>query len=389
MEKRIYTKQQLLLRSILSASIAIATVAIYVAFGFFFDVFAEITPILLLPFITIPLVWAKKKTVKKTVTAIVSVVLTAIAIGASVGVGIIATSEPAYGIKPMSGDVETYEYSRTFMMDRYNINQKVCIYVWIPDNYTKEKSYPVMYVLDGDNKFNYAAVKAAEFSKNGEGDVIIVGIGYGYWNSAFARGGVIWQDEKHIKGRWRDFCFADDTEIGYLGDPMGGKYKRGKEYSDFVTNTLVKDIRTRYNTDDRNSTLFGHSLGGGLAAYFLTQYDPALGEQNPFTNFIIVDNAFLGYYNTRFHDLEEAMAANKNAAHTTLNIYRIWGGEVNPSENIIQYNLYDAINKENWENVNNFLYIPEGADHSESATVATDNALQMILGYQFGYQTSI
>ena len=383
-------KKQIVLRSVLSAGIVLISIAAYFAFGFFFDVFLECIPLLFIPLVTLPFVWLSKKILGKVLAIVLTCVFTLLSIGAAVGVGVVATSKPAYGIKPECGTVLSYTYSKDFMESNYDINQKTVIDVWLPENYSSYKKYPVLYVLDGDMLFNYAAVKAAQSCARGEGDVIVVGIGYGYWNSTFARGGIVWQDTEHLRGRWRDFTFADDTEPGYMpGTIMGGSTKRGKEYTDFIVNTVVKDIREKYSTDDTNSTIFGHSLGGGLAAYFATQYEPVKGEDNPFSNFVIVDNGYVDYYNRHFADLEEAMTANEGKTHCEVNVYRIWGGAVNPPANEEQFGLYEQIAEKNWEGINSYFYLPEGANHSDTQTIGLDNGLNLILGKKIGLTQSL
>lgn len=390
MNRQSGSKSILLSKLIVSIAVCLLAVAIYFAFGFFFDVFAEASPILLAPLVIVPIFWRLTKNIGKKAVIVSVAVMTALTVAASTGVGVVATSKPAFGGKPVCGKIETYSYSRKFMKENYDINQKTKIDVWIPDGYSTENRYPVMYVLDGDTLFNYAAIKAAENSRSGKGDVIVVGIGYGYWNSAFARGGVVYQDTDNLRGRWRDFCFADDTQQGYMpGTVFGGESKRGKEYTDFIVNTVVKDVREKYCVDNDNSTIFGHSLGGGLAAYFLTQYDPIRGDDNPFNNFVIVDNGYLDYYNAHYPDLQKKMALNGNAAFGQMSVYRIWGGSVNPPDNIKQYELYTRIDNENWANVKNYFWIPNGANHSDTQTVGIDNALNMILGLDFGQQYTI
>lgn len=378
-------KQQKLFRCIILAVIAAFSCAAYVAFAFFFDVFKEAWAILLLPILSILPLFLSKKHISKVLFAVLICILTILSVAASTGVAVVATSVPDYGQKPSSGSVATYNYSESFMKQNYDINQKTQIKVWLPQNYSEDKKYPVLYLLDGDVNFNYASIIAANHSENGDGDMIVVGIGYGYWNSTFARGGIVWQDQKHLRGRWRDFYFADDTQIDYIGGVMGGKYKRGKQYTEFIENTVVADIRTRYSTDVNNSTLLGHSMGGSIAAYFLTQYDPAKGSDNPFTNFIIADNGFLEYNDLHFADVVAKLSENGNRAHTEINVYRLWGGVVSPSENYLQIEQYERIEQMNWQGVNNYIYIPDGANHSDTITISIDQAENLLLGMNFLY----
>ncbi len=377
-------KSTIILKSILSFCTLCMSIAMYFAFSFFFDVFLECIPLLFLPIILIPIIFLSKGNIKLNGAIIGIVIMMLLSIAMGCAVGVIATSYPGYGIKLDSGKIDTYTYSRKFMKNNYDIDQKAVVTVWTPEGYTQDKTYPVMYVLDGDNKFHYATLKASELSKEGY-DVIIVGIGYGYWNEAFARGGIVWQDEINVKGRWRDFQFADDKEPGYMpGTDFGGEAKRGKEFCDFLVNTVVKEVRERYSVDNDNSTIFGHSLGGYMSTNLLTMYDPSLNDNNPFTNFIIVDNGYLMYYNEHLNSLFSKLDTNNNSAHTTLNVYRIWGGAVNPESDKEQIATHLVLKDKGYKNLNSYIYIPSGANHSDTITIGIDNALYMIIGKDFG-----
>ena len=314
-------RTKMAIKGLLMASTCLLCIAFYFCIGFFFDVFAEACPLLLIPILPCVYICLTKKYRKKLSIFIIIILLLA-TFGASFGVGLVATSKPGYGEKIISGHVDTINYSKSFMKKNYDINQKAQIKVWVPDNYDSSKKYPVMFVLDGDNLFDYAAQTASFFSsKYYNADSIIVGIGYGYWNGTFARGGLVRTKGSNLRGRWRDYVFEDDTELDYTGALIGGSDKRGKEFTNFVVNTVVKDIREKYSVDNQNSTIFGHSLGAGVAAYFLTQYRPT--ADTPFTNFVIVDNAYLDYYKAHLQEFRDALIANGNKTYSTVKTYRI------------------------------------------------------------------
>lgn len=330
-------------------------------------------------FVAVPLVAARRTSVSFGAAVAVCVVFFVLSAAAFGAVG--ALAQPVKGEEICCGKTEKFTYSRQFMRENYDIDQKVVVDVWLPENYDESKEYPVLYVLDGDDLFEASAGAASQACARGDGDVIVVGIGYGYLNPSFARGGIVWQDEKHLRGRWRDFCFADDTEAGYIaGAIMGGETKRGKEYTTFVAETLVPDIRAKYSTDASDSTILGHSLGGGLAAYFMTQYDPAKGDGNAFTNFVIVDNGYLEYHDRHLADFEAAMAAAGGAAHTDVTVLRIWGGEVNPAGDAEQAAVAKRIADYGYDGVTSIYYQPEGANHSDTQLIGINCAINLVLG---------
>lgn len=373
------SKKQKTLKIVFSVCVVIFTVAMYLAFGFFFDVFAECVPLLLIPIIVIPLVANRKARLaaKGAIAGCVIFVVLSAAVFGAVG----ALAGPLKGEEICCGEVTRKVYSRSFMRDNYDIDQKIVVDIWLPEDYDENGKYPVIYVLDGDNLFEATAGAASQACARGDGDCIVVGIGYGYLNPSFARGGIVWQDTEHLRGRWRDFCFADDTEPGYMpGTVFGGDTKRGAEYTSFISDRLVPDIRAAYSTDPLDSTILGHSLGGGLAAYFLTQYDPAKGENNAFTNFVIVDNGYLQYYNRRLPEFEKAVADFGGKTYSPVNGVRIWGGEVNPPANGEQLEQHEHLLSLGIEGLNSVFDIPEGANHSDTQLIGIDAAVKVTLG---------
>lgn len=373
------SKKQKTLKIVFSVCVVIFAVAMYLAFGFFFDVFAECVPLLLIPIIVIPLVANRKARLaaKGAIAGCVIFVVLSAAVFGAVG----ALADPLKGEEICCGEVTRKVYSRSFMRDNYDIDQKIVVDIWLPEGYDENGKYPVIYVLDGDNLFEATAGAASQACARGEGDCIVVGIGYGYLNPSFARGGIVWQDTEHLRGRWRDFCFADDTEPGYMpGTVFGGDTKRGAEYTSFISDRLVPDIRAAYSTDPLDSTILGHSLGGGLASYFLTQYDPAKGENNAFTNFVIVDNGYLQYYNRRLPEFEQAVADFGDKTYSPVNVVRIWGGEVNPPANGEQLEQHEHLLSLGIEGLNSVFDIPEGANHSDTQLIGIDAAVKVTLG---------
>lgn len=361
-----------------SFAVVAVSVAAYLAFGFFFDVFAEATPLLLIPVIIIPVIACDKVRVTVRAAVAASTVLVVLSVAAFCAVGVLA--QPVKGEEICCGTTEKFTYSRQFMRDNYDIDQRVVIEVWLPEGYDAQKSYPVIYVLDGDSLFEATAGSASQACAHSDGDAIVVGIGYGYLNPSFARGGIVWQDTEHLRGRWRDFCFADDTQAGYMpGTTFGGDTKRGAEYTSFITDTLVPDIRAKYSVDPLSSTIFGHSLGGGLAAYFMTQYDPALGENNAFTDFVIVDNGYLDYYNRKLADFETAMNAAGGATYSPVTVYRIWGGAVNPEGDAEQADVARKLSEYGYDGLTSIYWQPDGANHGDTQTIGIDCAVKVTL----------
>lgn len=119
------------------------------------------------------------------------------------------------------------------------------IYVALPAAYDKDRaeSYPVIYLLDGDDNIKRVADIAHEQAKIGQKAAIVVGIGYGS------------QDDE----RNRDYT----PTAGKLHSSGGAE-----DFLNFIQNDLFPKIETDYNTTSTPSgrLLAGHSLGGLLSA---------------------------------------------------------------------------------------------------------------------------
>lgn len=136
------------------------------------------------------------------------------------------------------------------------------LYIRIPKNYYSEnKSYPVLYLLDGDISFNMATsiVRYLQYGKDVP-EIIIVGIGYGS----------MMNDEK-INFRERDYTFSKND----LFKQSGG----GINFLNFIKKELIPFVDKNYKTNDVR-ILNGFSLGGLFTTYTL------LKEKNLFSSYI-------------------------------------------------------------------------------------------------------
>lgn len=121
-----------------------------------------------------------------------------------------------------------------------------------------------------------------------------------------------------------------------------------------------------------------------MSAYMFTQYN-ALFNDNPFTNFVIVDNGYVEYYNKNINSFIDKVRLNGNKVQSQLNVYRIWGELVDPNPEAIrkQIEAYKRIESLNVTNLNNYLWLAENANHADTQTLGIDNALRLTLGLDF------
>ncbi len=136
------------------------------------------------------------------------------------------------------------------------------VYVRLPKHYkTEKKSYPVLYLLDGDIAFNMSTSIIRYLQYAGDvPDIIIIGIGYGTK-----------MNDNNLNFRERDYSF---TKIPQLKNGGGAD-----NYLRFLIKELIPFVEKNYRTNG-NRILDGYSLGGLFSIYTL------LKENNLFTSYI-------------------------------------------------------------------------------------------------------
>ena len=142
---------------------------------------------------------------------------------------------------------------------KYVKNEKYIIQVGLPIGYkSSDKSYPVLYVLDGDKSFGMAKEITDWLSWDNEiKNIIVVGISYG-------RGTNIWWEK-----RTRDYTQSKDTVYYYYPNAGGGD-----NFLSFIRNELFPVINKNYRTKQDSNAIMGLSFGALLSSYVLfTQPD--------------------------------------------------------------------------------------------------------------------
>ena len=170
--------------------------------------------------------------------------------------------------------------SSTEVLHSTVVNDDYYIYISLPDDYENSmRTYPVLYVLDGDVTFGMAA-SIARYLQIGEAipELIIVGIGYGK------------TDESPGNKRVRDYSPFSES-----GKDVANNESK---FLEVMKNELMPYIESNYRTKARENTLSGYSLSGLFAFYtFLTE--PGL-----FKNYII-GSPYLAVDNFKILDVQE------------------------------------------------------------------------------------
>lgn len=134
---------------------------------------------------------------------------------------------------------------------KYNIK------VALPEDYSPEtQRYATIYVLDGEENFNFVAENCNKISSDFSiANVLVVSIGYG-----------------------------NDRAIDYTPVEGGGGAVNGgggaEKFMLFIKNELIPEMENDYGADTlrKNRTILGHSFGGLCGAYAFTNYNKVFGN---------------------------------------------------------------------------------------------------------------
>ncbi len=160
---------------------------------------------------------------------------------------IIAVSSQSFGQKITIG-VEKKIFSKV-------LDENRTYYISTPGNYDSTQSYPVLYVLDGNELFKLASSTVNFLSNRGfMPPTIVVGL-----------------DNSNHRDR-------DLTPTKSKWSPTGGG---AKNFLSFLADELMPEIENSYKTQP-HTTIYGSSLGGLFAMYVLYNYP------NTFNNYIAI-----------------------------------------------------------------------------------------------------
>lgn len=152
----------------------------------------------------------------------------------------------------------------TFTIDAPQLKTTKKIWVYLPKNYTiSTKKYPVVYMHDAQNLFDASTSYAGEWNVDETLDsinaqVIVIGIEHG-----------------------------GDKRIDELTPFKNEKYGGGNadNYLDFIVKTLKPKVDSTYRTktNQKNTAIFGSSLGGLVSFYAAIKYPEVFGKVGCFS----------------------------------------------------------------------------------------------------------
>jgi predicted alpha/beta superfamily hydrolase len=255
--------------------------------------------------------------------------------------------------KPVCLD-NTEQFSIT---SKYVAGEDYIIQVGLPIGYApSKKSYPVLYVLDGDKSFGMTKEIADWLMWSKEiKDIIVVGISYGQGMDAW------WQK------RARDYSHCADTiNVKWVKEAGGAD-----NFLKFVKNELFPVINQNYKTNQDSIAIMGLSLGGMLGTYIL------FTQPELFKGYIIIAPS-LGWNNNSILKMEDEFYKN----HKELNklLYMAYGSldnnkvlVVNPSKDFMQ-----TIQKRNYTGLKFVPEVLEGETHISVYATALTHGLKTI-----------
>jgi len=173
------------------------------------------------------------------------------------------------------------ELTKTFSIQSISNGANYNIKVGLPENYSPQsQKYAAIYVLDGEEIFDFVAEKCKTISSNfSTSNVLVVGIGYG-----------------------------NDRTVDYTPTKTNDGDGGAEEFMLFIKNELIPKMENEYAADTlrKNRVLLGHSYGGLCCSYAFTNYN------NVFGNYIILSPS-LWYDNDVMFRLEQQnREVNKN-----------------------------------------------------------------------------
>lgn len=155
------------------------------------------------------------------------------------------------------------------------LNRTRRIWIYLPKGYaTSGRTYPVLYMQDGQNLFNEQTAAFGEWGLDEcldtlqpllHKECIIVGIDHG--------------GDKRLN----EYCPYDfSTKSGFATPDQKGE---GMQYAEFLVKTLKPFIDTKYRTKKGRDYTYiaGSSMGGLISAYCILQYPEVFGAAGIFS----------------------------------------------------------------------------------------------------------
>jgi uncharacterized protein len=256
-------------------------------------------------------------------------------------------------VKPVCLD-NTEQFSIT---SKYVAGENYIIQVGLPIGYApSKKSYPVLYVLDGDKSFGMTKEIAEWLMWSKEiKDIIVVGISYGQGTDEW------WQK------RARDYSHGNDTTLakGWFKETGGAD-----NFLKFIRNELFPAINKNYKTNQDSTAIVGLSFGATLGTYAL------FIQPDLFKNYILISPA-LAWNDNDILKIEKEYFRNYKELNKT--IYVAYGS-LDSKEWVINSTneLIMTIQNRKYEGLKFTSQVFEGETHISVFSTALTNGLKTV-----------
>lgn len=249
---------------------------------------------------------------------------------------------------------QQYEFNFEGTTSEFNIYSNIVedefkIYTYLPEDYSANNRYPVIFLLDGDWYFNNFTRELNDLIQgNNIEPALIIGIGY--------------QNNIEQK-RFRDYTFPQNTEY----DITNGE---ADKFSQFLKSELLPKIATDYASDTTNYVLMGHSLGGLHTLYNMLQANSPFGAYVAISSSVWWSNGFLFGMEEQFFN---------NTTDLSSKVYIGVGGDEPPSMTILNEELAERLKARNYNSLRLMSEVFSGASHSQVPMTGFSNGIKFVL----------
>jgi predicted alpha/beta superfamily hydrolase len=179
--------------------------------------------------------------------------------------------------KPYTALPQVKIIDTAFKMPELNRTRR--IWVYLPKGYSSStKTYPVVYMNDGQNLFNEQTAPFGEWGVDECLDSL---------QTKYNKECIIVGIDNSTEKRMTEYNPYDDAKFG-KGE--------GKQYIEFIVKTLKPFVDSKYRTkkDVANTSIVGSSMGGLISWYGITQYPNVFGAAGIFSpSFWLTPQAYL------------------------------------------------------------------------------------------------
>lgn len=242
-------------------------------------------------------------------------------------------------------------FRESFYSDTIDYTYKIDIY--LPPLFDTTKTYPIIYLMDGNEFFSQTAGILDELIRNDQiPPSVIIGVGY---------------NKKYVEQRTRDYTFPSHNGFDDNWDLETGK-------ADVFYKVLIEEIIPKYESEYEikqiSRTLAGHSLSGYFACYALFDNHAEIEE---FDNFLCASPS-LWYGDAYIFNSLQKIADNSNTLTAKLYI------TVGESEGVTMNTHFEAMESKLYE------YSIEGLNYKMLRLNDTNHANSPLKSFEGGFK---